>query len=89
MLKQNTGRATNVFSCLSGRVFSFVLGLSTLFSLAACSYQGAYDAAQDNHKQSCHGLQQAAYEECIGDDNLDYREYQREREKLLDADENQ
>ncbi|RBP51739.1 hypothetical protein DFR28_1021172 [Arenicella xantha] len=55
---------------------------SVAFIASACSFQGTYDAFQYNNRLACQGLPPSDYEECLEGSDMQYEEYQRQREKL-------
>ena len=50
---------------------------------AGCSAKGSYESVQYTNRMDCAKLPQPQYEECMQNNNMDYEEYKREREKVI------
>ncbi|OZG72135.1 hypothetical protein BTA51_17410 [Hahella sp. CCB-MM4] len=51
--------------------------------LAGCSNQGMYDSIRYSNQVECRKLPQPQYEECMQQNSMEYDDYRREREKVL------
>ncbi|QIL91040.1 hypothetical protein GNX18_15610 [Microbulbifer sp. SH-1] len=62
---------------------TYVLMAIAATALAACSNQQLYDGIQQNRIQHCERYPDSQYAQCVAQYQKDYREYERERQELL------
>lgn len=60
----------------------YLIGLFLAVQLCACSNQQVYDSLKAAQKNECDLLPWAQREECLKQLRPDYREYERERQKI-------
>ncbi|MDQ7050785.1 MAG: hypothetical protein Q9M92_15135 [Enterobacterales bacterium] len=58
--------------------------LSSVFSLASCTYHDWYGALQSNQQHKCRNLPPSAYDECINQSSETYSEYLKKRRQVLE-----
>ncbi len=59
--------------------------LGSAFLLVACTHEQVYNAVQQNQQLECSKLPQVRYEECMKDVDESYKDYERERQELLNG----
>ncbi len=71
-------------SCkFTGRNHRIAATLLLAAVLPGCSNQGMYESIRYSNRMECGKLPQPQYEECMQQNSMDYDEYRREREKVL------
>lgn len=61
-----------------------ILIVLSLVLIAGCSNEVIYDSIQANNRQECIKLPPSQYDECMGEANKSYKEYEQEREEVLE-----
>ncbi len=67
----------------SRKIILFMLMLSHLLANSACSYQAIYDNIQSNRLRNCEEQPWPQWESCKAQYQLDYEEYERQRQALM------
>lgn len=66
-------------------IFLSVFGCSILL-FTACSNRAVYESVRLNQQNECQKLPPGEYEKCMEQHEMDYDDYQRERERVLKED---
>jgi hypothetical protein len=69
------------------KMFSILFAVFTLINAHACSYRAWYEGAQQTQYKKCDELGGTERQKCLDEmKDMNYDEYQRERDKILEDD---
>lgn len=60
-----------------------ILLVFVLSAMAGCSTQGVYNDIQESNRQACQKVPPPQYDECIERSSKPYRDYERERDAVI------
>jgi hypothetical protein len=69
------------------KTINLLLASICILSITACTNQVAYDSVKGNlQNDECHHLPSSARDECIGQRNQSYDDYEKNRQDMLNED---
>ena len=65
------------------KLFQLSTLIFTVFVIAACSNQNAYESIQHSQRMECQKLPPSQVDECLKNTEISYEEYERARQEAL------